>query len=244
MVGEAQLGGRQGGRLWTYLVLNRSRPLGREELATMLWDDEPPDAWDSDLSVLASRLRTGLRPIADLEPGLRVARGAGRYQLEVPPETFVDHERARAALHEAEVATRNGDHATAWIESRIAFEIARRGFLPGDEAPWITGQRRLLADVAHRALELLSSADLERGRPDDAAVEARQLVELDPLRESAYRILMRALGAKGDPAEAVRVMEQCRRTLGQLARLVPSPETERVFREVTAAGGTAAHPRI
>jgi len=167
-------------------------------------------------------------------PALQIQHATGRYMLETPAGTFVDHERARAALHEAELASRKSELARTWTEARVALEICRRGFLAGDEAPWIIGQRRLLLEGTHRAFELLTSADLERGRPEDAAASARQLVELDPLRESGYRLLMRALAANGDRGEAFRVMERCRQTLRDVAAVAPSPETERVFHEVTA----------
>jgi DNA-binding SARP family transcriptional activator len=117
----------------------------------------------------------------------------------------------------------------------VTLQISLRGFLPGDDAAWIVGQRRLLADSAYRALELIAEADLRRNRPDDAGAEARQLVELDPARESGYRTLMRALAARGDRAQAAHVMEECRAALRQIAALAPSPETERVYQEVTRA---------
>src|SRR5436309_12009705 len=221
-VGEAELAGRQGHRLWTYLVLNRSRPVGRDELAAAVWSDDLPDAWDEALSALASRIRAALRPITQEAPALQIQHATGRYMLETPAGTFVDHERARAALHEAELASRKSELARTWTEARVALEICRRGFLAGDEAPWIIGQRRLLLEVTHRAFELLTSADLERGRPEDAATSARQLVELDPLRESGYRLLMRALAANGARTDAFRLHERCRRTLPDVAAAAPS----------------------
>ena len=234
-VTEVQLAGRQGWRLWTYLVLNRARAIGRDELAGAVWQDEQPETWDSALSALASRIRSGLRPIATVEPALDVERGIGRYALATPAIVFVDHERARAALHRAELAYRQVDMSGTWTEARVALQISLRGFLPGDDAAWIVGQRRLLADSAYRALELIAEADLRRNRLDDAGAEARQLVELDPARESGYRTLMRALAARGDRAEAAHVMEDCRAALRQIAALAPSPETERVYQEVTRA---------
>jgi DNA-binding SARP family transcriptional activator len=67
--------------------------------------------------------------------------------------------------------------------------------------------------------------------------EAENLIALDPLREHGYRLLMQALAARGNPAEAGRVMADCRRTLGRQAGLAPSAETERVFRAVTGGRG-------
>jgi DNA-binding SARP family transcriptional activator len=232
VVDEARLAGRQGRRLWAYLVLNRERALSRDELAGAVWRDDVPDAWDSALSALASRIRSALKPITDSRPALQIHRETGRYALSTPADVFVDHERARAAMHRAELASRRSDAATTWTEARVALQISLRGFLPGDDAEWIVGQRRLLAENAYRALELIAEADLSRGRSEDAAAEARQLVELDPVRESGYRTLMRALAARGDRAEAARAMERCRATLRRIAAVAPSAETERVYHDV------------
>jgi DNA-binding SARP family transcriptional activator len=226
---------RQGRRLWTYLVLHRRWPVGRDELAGAIWGDAIPDAWVVTLSALVSRLRAVLRPLATAAPGLAIRGEVGRYCLTLPPGAVVDHERARAALHAAEIALRGGDDGTALSESLVAMGIAARGFLGGEEAPWIEGERRALVDLLLHALECSVEAELRRGNPADAEREAERLLRLDPLRESGYRLLMRALAAGGNAAQAVRVMETCRRTLRVEGGLVPSAETELVFRQVTGS---------
>src|SRR3989442_3395939 len=67
VVTEAQLGGRQSRRLWTYLVLKRARAIGRDELAGAVWGEEQPEALGSALSALARPIRSWLRQIATLE---------------------------------------------------------------------------------------------------------------------------------------------------------------------------------
>jgi DNA-binding SARP family transcriptional activator len=225
---------RQGRRLWTYLVLHRRWPVGRDELAGAIWGDAVPDAWHATLSALVSRLRAALRPLAAAAPGLAIRSQDGRYWLTLPAGAVVDHERARAALHAAETALRSGDIAVALSESLVATGIAARGFLGGEEAPWIEGERRALADLRLHALECTVEAELRRGNAAGAEREAERLLLLDPLRESSYRLLMRALAAGGNAAQAVRVMETCRRTLRDEGGLSPSAETEFLFREVTA----------
>jgi SARP family transcriptional regulator, regulator of embCAB operon len=111
-------------------------------------------------------------------------------------------------------------------------EIAARGFLGGEEAPWIEGQRRAFVDLRLHALECTVEAELLRGNPAIAEREAEYLIVLDPLRESGYRLLMRALSAGGNSAQAVRVMDECRQRLLQIGGLVPSEDTVRVFRDV------------
>lgn len=233
LIQEGAFPARQGRRLWSYLVLNRRRPVGREELADAIWGDKMPDTWDATLNALASRLRSLLRPISSAHGDLGIQGEVGRYVLKLPMNVFIDLERARKAIHEADIAMHRRDLQVALNEARVAMEIAARGFMPGDEAPWIERQRRSLLDVQTRALERTVEAELYRGRPDVAEHEARLLLALDPLRESAYRLLMRSLAACGNRGEVVRAMEECRRALWESGVSAPSGETERVFRELT-----------
>jgi DNA-binding SARP family transcriptional activator len=230
---ESAFPARQGRRLWAYLVLHRRWPVGRDDLAGAVWGDAIPDAWDVALNALISRLRSFLRPVSARMPEVSIRGEVGRYTLTLPAAVFVDAERARTGLHAAETALRRQDHETALSESRVAMEIAARGFLGGEEAPWIEGQRRALADLRLHALECTVEAELMRGNAAIAEREAEQLLLLDPMRESGYRFLMRALEANGNAAQAVRVMDDCRRRLRAQGGVEPSPETERVFLTIT-----------
>ena len=235
VVREAELPARQGRRVWAYLVLQRRWPVGRDTLATALWGDEIPDAWGVTLNALVSRLRAILRPLAAAAPGLAIRGEPGRYALALPVDAFVDVERARAAIHETDRLMYRQEHGAALAEARVAMEIAGRGFLPGEEAPWIEGQRRTLRETQLHAHEQTVAAELGRGHPDIAEREAQALIALDPLRESGYRLLMRALAAGGNAARASRVIAECRRALHQQAATAPSPETERLYRDLVGS---------
>lgn len=230
---ETDFPARQGRRLWAALVLGRRRPAGRERLAEAVWGDAIPDAWDTALNALVSRLRGTLRRLGDGPSAPSLLGEVGRYELLFPGETFVDFERARAAIHAAETSLRGGDHHAALTEARVAMEIAGRGFLPGEEGSWIEAARSELSDITVRALECTVQGELLRGNPFAAEREARYLLGLDPLRESGYRLLMRALAASGNGAQLTGVAADCRRILLEQAGVEPSAETERVFRELT-----------
>lgn len=227
---------RQGRRLWAYLVLHRRWPVGREDVAEAIWSDAIPDTWDSALSVLVSRLRTLLRPFAEIDPEVGIRGEVGRYLLTLPDDVFIDVERARSALHTAETSLRSGRFDLALSESRVAMEIAARGFLNGEDGPWIEGQRRSLIDLRLHALECTIEAELHRGNALIAEREAELLVMLDPLRESGYRLLMRSLFAGGNAAQVPRVMDECRQSLDRLGGMNPSPETNRVYQEILQRG--------
>ena len=228
VVRETAFPGRLGRRLFAYLVLQRRRPVGRDELITALWGDESPEAADASLNALVSRTRGA---VGDAASGIELRATSGTYTLHLPDDAFVDRERAWTAIHHVQSIRRGGDIAGAWAEAVIANEIAARGFLPGEDAPWIEAERRTLHDIELQALDAICEAELAQGRPLEAERVARRLISADPLRESGYRFLMRALAQSGNAAQAVAVMDECRAALAAVSAR-PSNETERAFREI------------
>jgi DNA-binding SARP family transcriptional activator len=233
VIREADFPARQGRRLWAYLVLNRRRPVGRDELVDALWGAEIPDTWDTTINALVSRLRRLLRatPYSD-EIGIRGE--VGRYMLQLPVGAFIDYERARSAIHATETSLRGGAHGDALAEARVALEIASRGFLTGEDAPWIIGERQVLRDIQLRALEATVEAELGRGNPTLAELESRELIKLDPLNESGYRLLMRSLAEGGKATQVPAIMQRCRQALAEYAEMSPSAETERLYQQLIA----------
>jgi len=147
-----------------------------------------------------------------------------------------DLEAAGEAIHRAESAVALGDWVQAWAPARVALNIARRGFLRFETAPWIDEQRRFLEEVELRALECVAEAGLGLGGPELASAErsGRALIQLAPYRESGHRLLMKAFAASGNIAEAIWVYEVlCCRLRDDLG-IVPSPETRELHRGLIA----------
>ena len=226
LVAQRGLPGRLARRLWVYLVLNRRRPIGMDEIATALWGDEVPDAWESSVHALVSRLR---KAVDQVDPSVTIRPTGVGYSLALPQGTFIDRERAWDAIHHVRAVQRSGDTAGAWAEAVIAHEIAARGCLAGESGEWIEAERRLLRGIELQALEAIAEAELTRSRPDEAERVARSLIGVDPLRESGYRLLMRSLAAAGNGAAVAGVMSECRAALAT-AGAAPSDETDRTYR--------------
>jgi SARP family transcriptional regulator, regulator of embCAB operon len=232
VVREDDFPARQGRRLWAFLVLHRYQPAGRTDVAAAVWGDASPDAWDDALSVLVSRLRRSLRSVTERCRQPAIQGGEGRYQLSLPPGSIVDLERATAALHRAEVLIRQQEWGAALAESRVTTEIAARGFLNGEAGEWVDGQRRLLAEARVHAIECTVTAELARGNAALAEREAEGLVALAPLRESGHRLLMQALAAGGNRGQVAVAYNACRRLLREQVGVIPSPETEQLYRRL------------
>jgi DNA-binding SARP family transcriptional activator len=223
---EDDLPGRKGRLLFAYLVVNRDRNITRDELVEALWLEKTPSAVDGDLRALVSKVR---RAVGREALGLR-----SRFRLELPPDTWIDVEAATRGIHQAEAAVAARQWARAWSASLSALLTSQREFLPGEEASWIGQRRRLLEEIEARALECYVAASIGIGAAELAAAEraARQLVAKEPYRESGYRLLMEALVAQGNVAEAMHVYDDLRRLLREELAIAPSPATQELHKRL------------
>lgn len=218
---EGALPGRQGRVAFAYLALARQREVSRTELEGAVWPDEPPHA--DALSPLLSKLRRAV-PL----------EGRSALRLALPAHAWIDVEAATEGLHRAEAAVARGDWAAAWGPGRVAQHVAARPFLAGEELPWVEEQRRRLDELHLRALELVGRAcvGIGGGEVDTALRAARELIERAPYRESGTRLLMEALAAHGNRAEALVAFDVLRRRLRDELGSAPSPETQELHRRL------------
>jgi len=225
---EAGLPGRQGRLLFTYLIVNRHRHVPRDELAEALWREPDPAVIDARLNPLLSKLRRLF--------GTDTIGGRSVIRLCLP-DAWVDLEAAGEAVHRAESSVAQQDWTRAWGPALTALFVAERGFLPGEDAPWIDDVRHQLTELRLRALECYAAAGLGLGGTELAgAVRAgRQLTSLAPLRESGYRYLMRALAAQDNLAEALGVYGQLADRLRDQLGVSPSPATRELYQQLLAA---------
>jgi DNA-binding SARP family transcriptional activator/streptogramin lyase len=238
---EQRFPGRQGRILFAYLAAQKGRPVPRDELAELLWGEELPATWEKALRVLMTKLRALLAECG-IDGTSALTSAFGCYQLTLPEGAWIDVHAAANAVERSETAFAAGDLDYARAQALTAAELARRVFLPGEDGPWVEDQRRDLRDILVRALECLRDAALASEHFGDAVRYAAEITELEPFRESSYRALMQAHAAAGDPAEALRVYERCRRFLADELGAYPSPESEAVYRELlrSSPGSSAA----
>jgi SARP family transcriptional regulator, regulator of embCAB operon len=230
---EADLAGPQGRLAFVCLVAERERAVTQSELAELLWPDSLPPSWPVALSAVISKLRQKLGTVG-LDRDRIIANAFRSYQFRPPADSWIDLEAAADALHNAEGAVQAGEPKAAYGPSLIATTIARRSFLMGEDAPWVTAHRERLRNLLVRALDCRVEALVANGELALALDQARAAVELEPFRESGYRRLMQVLVKRGDRAEAVRVYQECRRRLADELGVAPSDETESLLRSVVA----------
>jgi DNA-binding SARP family transcriptional activator len=229
------LRGRQVPLLLAYLVLNRDRYVGREELIGALWPFQAPRSQDAALRTLLSRLRSVL--------GSSALAGRDELGLVLPEPVWIDVEAAVIEVQRAQKTLERGDVRSAWALAQVPLNIAGRGLLPGSQARWLEPRRRELEDVRLRALEVIGRAGLSMGGTQLASVEraARSLIDAEPYRESGYALLMEALALQGNVAEGLLVFDRLRTLLRDELGTMPSAETIAVHERLLGRGGRAVN---
>ena len=212
---EGRLPSRQARIVFARLVDQRGHPIGRASLAEALWGDNPPPSRDVALRAVLSGVRRVLGPES--------VEGRGELRLMLPDDAWIDVEVAAEELRAAELATEEGRHEAAQRSAAFAGDILEDEFLPGCGGPWVEERRLELDELGRHARELEARAALAGG--DMAAAEriARRLVERAPYRESAHALLMEALTAQGNVAEALLVYDRLVRLLRDDLGTTPAP---------------------
>jgi DNA-binding SARP family transcriptional activator len=223
---DVDLPGRQGRLVMAYLVTARGRSVARDELLDLLWPVDPPDEPGEVLSALLSRTRRAL--------GRGVIEGRRDLELVLPEGTVVDLEAAHDAAGRAELALHAEEWRAAWESAAEAAGIAARGFLTGEDSPWVEERRRDVEQLRVRSLEAFAAAGIALGGPERSGAEraAREIVAAAPYSESGHRLLMEALAARGDVAEALRAYDRLRVLLRDDLGTAPGPTVQALHRRL------------
>lgn len=214
------------------LLCRPNRVVSADELGDILWGDRHSAASAATLRGHVLRLRRVLGTAAN-----RVQTVAPGYRIDVDPQTELDtafFDRHRAAAGDA---ARVGDWP-AVSEAAAAALLLWRGApladvpserLQQDHVPGWTRARNEVAELAARA-------DLELGRAPEAATALERLAVEQPLQESVHALLMAALAAAGQRAEALAVYRRLRAALSEELGLEPGPQITAVHQRILSPG--------
>jgi DNA-binding SARP family transcriptional activator len=82
-VDEQRFPGRQGRIVFAYLAAQNGRPVPRDELANLLWDEELSATWEKALRVLMTKLRALLEECG-IDGSTALKSAFGCYKLSLP----------------------------------------------------------------------------------------------------------------------------------------------------------------
>jgi len=249
-LGPIALTNRKAIGLLAYLLIESEHAHSREFLLGLLWPDLPTAAAQNNLRVTWAQLQKALRTNnSDAQPHLIGERLTVRFN------PLSDHELDVARFGALIEACRSHPHADpdtcADCAARLteALELVRGDFLDqfslGDCAQfdeWLLVQREHLHVQVTSALEQLAAFHERAGQLAEAERSVRRMLAYDPLREAAYRQLMRVLAGADRRSAALDTYETCRRVLATELGLAPSAETVTLAEQIRARAPVEAHP--
>ncbi|HEY5835604.1 AfsR/SARP family transcriptional regulator [Streptomyces sp.] len=213
------LGPRQRRVLLTRLLIAHGRPVSMDRLCEDLWAGNPPRGAVSAVHAHISRLRKVLEPEGGR--GRCLTSEPVGYALIVPDQAR-DTVRFEYGTNRARelLARRRTDEARAAVDAALAMW---RGPALAEAAdhPFAVRETARLDELLLTARELQVAVLLSGGSYGAAVAAAHSLTADQPLRETAWDLLMRALYLAGRPAEAVRAYQRAHQSLMIELRLEP-----------------------
>jgi len=232
---------RFGQSLFAFLILNAGTPYRREKLAGLLWPESPEDTARKSLRTELWRIRKALNAHPNLSSNLIAAE-----ELKVWFDPKGDYWLDVRALEQD-----NGDNSThelaesGMFSSRLmtALKLYTGELLPGFYDDWVLLERERVQAVFERKMALLLD-QLVREQQWNAVLEwGERWIALGQTPEPAYRALMIAHGARGDPAKVALVYDRCAEALRNELGVEPSSETRALLQELTH-GDTPTRPLL
>lgn len=211
------------------LVLHRGRSISKDELADLLWAGAPPADCISTVESYVSVLRSRLQPGRGRE-GSVVRTGRNSYALN-PEQVRVDLDEFDLLVDDHLPYDRTrGSVAPSAHHLRAALKIARGTVLAHEPyAAWATATRERYRARVVETLTALARECLRSGEIEEAATLAESAVHMDPLSESACRLVMRAQWLAGRRVGALRSYECLRATLRDELGIDPGRQTQALF---------------
>lgn len=210
-------------------------PHPREQLMTLLWPGMPqPSAQQN--------LRQSLYLLRQAIPELVTKSGNGRVPfLLADRQTVQVNPDGRYHLDVTAFTQLLQQGEAHWPEAMSLYrgDFLADFYLP-DSAPfeeWANSRRAELRRRCLDALATLTDHALQTGSLAEARDHARRQLEIDNLRESAYRQLMTALAVSDQRSEALGQYETCRRLLRDELGVEPSQPTRALYERIARGKG-------
>lgn len=191
-----------------------TRGVERSFAAMQLWPDK------TEVRAKAN-LRSSIWRIGKVSNDLILTRGT---RLHLCPDVWVD-------THDGipEVASSG---TSSFSQNCLPFQSLNRALLPDWYDCWLVIEREHLRQLQLGALEQRARAALQAGRSHDAIQAALSAASLDPLRESAHRIVIEAHLAEFNGAEAASHFERYRQLLWADTGMTPSADLAQVIAQL------------
>ena len=229
--------------LFAYLLLQPRHHFSREHLIGTFWSEKSETHARQCLRSTLWRLRHLLEPDASQRGSYLVTTPSGDIGFNWCCNYWIDAEefsRSVEPLLQSPVDAISAEEITV---AERALDLYVGDLLEEFYEDWALRKREQLREVYLTTLAQLMHYHAQQENFDNSLVYGRQILEIDPLREQTHRGIMRIYAASGQRPLAIRQYEECRQILQRELGMPPMPETETLYRQITAVTGRHRGPR-
>lgn len=208
-----------------FYFLYKDEAVTKEQISETLWPEvDAPQLLKARFKNEIYRLRRAIgRDVVIFDEEYYRFNRALDYTYDV--EVFDSHLlRARKAI----------DKTERIVHLQKAVDIAQGSYLSDVDAAWAHIERERLRRAYVSALEELAKLYLDENRLEQCLSVCQLVLDRDQYNEKIYQIEMRVFAALGDRISIARQYQMCKTTLQEGLGLLPSQETEQIFRELTS----------
>jgi DNA-binding SARP family transcriptional activator len=216
---DAQKSSSRSFALLAYLILHAGIPQPRRHLAAVFWPDSNEAQARTNLRRELHNLRTMLAedPSLGVQPTTLTWYDTPSCRVDV--RSF-EVER-RAALYSRSV----GDGAGFLVHAEAAVAEYRGDLMPGSYEEWVLDEREPLVRACVDLCDEAAMACRSVGDRSGASRFTDRRVQLKPLEEVGYRVLMELQAESGDRAAALSTYHRCAMVLERELGVSPDPAT-------------------
>ena len=220
---------RKAKALFVYLYLNRGRWVSKYQLLAELWP-ESEHADPGRVKHTVQILRAALEGPRQAKGWQVILENGGFYAFNAAAERWSDVEEFEDELPRARRARDDGEIEAAREHFRRVLELRRGPFLAEFRYDdWAAVEIARQHDLYLQALEEAARLELNAGNYTGATELSRMAIREDPLHETSYVDLMRALWLDGRRTDALREYLRLRDVLAKRLDVEPQAQTTQLY---------------
>ena len=217
--------------IFCYIATSKHRRVEKDVLIDTFWGEEDLQAIEKNFHPTISHIRKALNSRQAFKQNFLMFRD-GAYQLNPELSYSIDTEEFENAIAEAEKAKQEKDADRFRENLETAHALYRGEYMAGVYDDWAEERRPFYVEQHARVLNALAKLAFGEKKWSNAIKYANDILQADPYREDAHRLIMKVFAAQGKRAKVKEQFENLQETLKKELGVAPAPETRKTFQEL------------
>ena len=217
--------------IFCYIATSKHRRVDKDVLIDTFWGEEDLTTIEKNFHPTISHIRKALNNRQSFKQNFIVFRD-GAYQLNPELSYSIDAEDFENYIAEAEKAKREKDTDGFRANLEKANALNRGEFMAGVYDDWAEERRHYYSEQHSRVLNALAKLAFTDKSWSSALKFSGEILQKDPFREDAHRLIMKIFAAQGKRAQVKEQFETLQELLKKELGVAPAPETRKTFQEL------------